>query len=728
MKRHLFRTIAAAALVSLAVLSCKKSDETPVTPEPTPTPEPTESVSCTLTAEGGSLTIAGDVDKAPSASLLITKGEDVEYMACYQIDSTAQVRLTGLHLDIARKLDLTAHVATGRHTIRGYVYHDLDSCTFSGEYVMTMPEKPDSVIYGVPEVTLVVRDTIPAEGGTVSEGDVSYRQHCTYISGSSRLDTVLTEGGKIEWGPAVTAPACETGVSAVRLVDSLRVTVTLNGKSGSAAAPVWQKVGEVVAVYEDPVVTLTVKDTIPAGGGTVSEGEVTYSQKCTITTVSGVKDTILTTGGVIEWVPVTAGSLGMNECEAHLVDSLVATVTMNGKSGSAAAPVWQQANVRTDVYDDPAVTLTVKDTIPAYGGEVASGEVAYSQKLTYTYTSGASRDTSLTDGGRTDWSAPVSAESLGTNECEAARVGTLTATVTMNGKSGSASADVYQAANTCERTYGIPEVALTVKSIIPASGGTVSEGTVTYSQSEHRSYASGATASSTLTEGGEVKWGASVTASSLGTETRDKAAAGTLDVSVTMNGKTGTASADVYQAANKAEYLEITPSDITLKVGDSQSLTSQAVYTSGAKAAVSASYTSGSSCVTVSGSTIKGVSCSGDGTDVTVTGKFSDIYGSVDVTVVPVYVSLTYNGPDELYLGETAEYNIKCSVRRSATGGVQTDDVTSEATTSFRYGGIVQVGGGRVISIGKTGTETITFTYAKGNLTVSADVRVRASY
>lgn len=825
MRKYLLKTIAISMITLLTALSCQKSYKNPE-------PEPTTPTVCSLTTTDGSLFSDGTVAITPTASLLITKGEDVEYTATYQIDNSSMIHLTGLFLNTTRKLDLSSYTSKGTHTITGYVCHELDTCKFSGNYTMTTYASSDTVIYNVPEVhltvtdtipasggtvssgslsykqtvkiikngttrdsiitsggeivygdpvtapacissisglrlvdslrvsitmngktghgadavwqrtggsqavyddpvvTLIVQDTIPAEGGTISKGEVSYYQKCTITREAGKKDTIITTGGYITWGPAVTASACGAQAESVRLVDSLRVTVTMNGKSGSAAAAVWQRTGNDKRTYYDPVVTVTVKDSIPAAGGTISSGEVTYSQKCTITRTTGTKDTILTTGGLIEWSePVSAGYLGTTEQKAQKRGTLTATVTMNGKSGSASADVWQQANIRTYEYDNPVVTLTVKDTIPASGGSVSSGDVTYSQTEHQNYTSGASEKQTLTTGGSLKWSDKVTAGSLKTTECAASKVGTLTVTVTMNGKSGNASADVWQAANTCIRTYDIPAISLKITDIIPASGGTVSSGNVTYSQTEHQSYTSGSYATVTLTTGGEIQWGSPVSAQSLGTTVKDKSKVGSLSVSVTMNNKKNTTSANVYQEANKAESLEITPSSATLRIGDSQSLYTSAIYTSGNKKTVSATYSTSSSLATISSNTVTAIRCYNDGTDIVVNATALGLNKTMSITILPIYVSLIYNGPDELYIGESEEYNVKCQVRRSSSGSVEVDDVTSDTTTSFAKGGMLQTGNGHIFTIsGQTGTETVTFTYAKGNLTTTANIRVRSKY
>jgi hypothetical protein len=163
--------------------------------------------------------------------------------------------------------------------------------------------------------------------------------------------------------------------------------------------------------------------------------------------------------------------------------------------------VYQEANARTSIeYGIPFVSLTVVD-IPASGGAISSGTVTYSQSQRQYYTSGGYEDLSdITSGGTITYGSAVTAGSLGTTVKGRASVGTLTATVTMNGKSGSDTADVYQEAN--EATYGDVTVTATTPVSIPASGGL---GTISPNASQTVSYTSGSTREGSVSFAYEVK-------------------------------------------------------------------------------------------------------------------------------------------------------------------------------------------------------------------------------
>lgn len=122
------------------------------------------------------------------------------------------------------------------------------------------------------------------------------------------------------------------------------------------------------------------------------------------------------------------------------------TATLKESGFTVSRVLTQEANTLSYYYYDPVVSLSCQD-IPAGGGSISSGSVSYSQKVNNDYTSGSQTQSTLTSGGTVSYSAAVSASSLGTTIKARTAVGSLTATVTMNGKSGWKSVTVYQGYN-----------------------------------------------------------------------------------------------------------------------------------------------------------------------------------------------------------------------------------------------------------------------------------------
>lgn len=90
---------------------------------------------------------------------------------------------------------------------------------------------------------------------------------------------------------------------------------------------------------------------------------------------------------------------------------------------------------------------------------------------------------------------------------------------------------------------------------IPASGGTISSGTIGGTVSQQRTFTSGATDTYSIATptGGSFN---SVTASNLGSTVKSATVVGTLTYTYTLNGKTGTISASVSQAGNYVTKIE----------------------------------------------------------------------------------------------------------------------------------------------------------------------------
>lgn len=111
---------------------------------------------------------------------------------------------------------------------------------------------------------------------------------------------------------------------------------------------------------------------------------------------------------------------------------------------------------------------------------------------------------------------------------------------------------ISQAANNRVTVYSKPNITDVSAADIPASGGTVSEANVSYSQSRHYYYDSGDTEElEPLTTGGTLNYGDPVTAVSLGTTIKNRTIVGTLTFIVSMNGQTSVEdSIGIYQEAN----------------------------------------------------------------------------------------------------------------------------------------------------------------------------------
>lgn len=127
------------------------------------------------------------------------------------------------------------------------------------------------------------------------------------------------------------------------------------------------------------------------------------------------------------------------------------------------------------------------------------------------------------------------------------------------------------------KTYGTPTVYLGSIADIPASGGTAATPTYTYSQLW--GWNGKTNDGGTISSGASVVWSDNISGSNLGTTTKARTKLGSRTLTVTLNGKSGSASIDIYQAQNRIENttqgawvvsISANPSTFTEQGGTSQ--------------------------------------------------------------------------------------------------------------------------------------------------------------
>lgn len=123
--------------------------------------------------------------------------------------------------------------------------------------------------------------------------------------------------------------------------------------------------------------------------------------------------------------------------------SQVFTSTQNESGKKVTVTFAQLAGVKT--YGTPTVYLGSIADIPASGGTAATPTYTYSQLWGW---NGKTNDGgTISSGASVVWSENISGSNRGTTAKARTKLGSRTLTVTLNGKSGSASIDVYQAEN-----------------------------------------------------------------------------------------------------------------------------------------------------------------------------------------------------------------------------------------------------------------------------------------
>lgn len=236
----------------------------------------------------------------------------------------------------------------------------------------------------------------------------------------------------------------------------------------------------------------------------VSDG-LSYSQKATYT--SGAT-TDITTGANITYSvqnPVTGFTLSNNILSVTSNKSLNPrngfvvriNILLNGKTAIKDITYNQAAGHYT--YANPVVTLTCND-VPASGGSVKTGNVTYSQ--TYGWNGVTTGAGVITEGeAYISWTGGVdNIPSLGTTVKSRTKVGVLGVTVNINGKSGNANTDIYQAENKVTNSnynpritaYGTPTISIG-SGLIAAGGSATVSASVTNIETYNALYSSGAT-------------------------------------------------------------------------------------------------------------------------------------------------------------------------------------------------------------------------------------------
>ncbi|UVX35753.1 MAG: hypothetical protein [Bacteriophage sp.] len=148
------------------------------------------------------------------------------------------------------------------------------------------------------------------------------------------------------------------------------------------------------------------------------------------------------------WLSVESGYYEALENKSESSRSYTDTLTQ-AESGKKLTPVLSQAaGVKT--YGTPTVYLGSIADIPASGGTAATPTYTYSQLWGW---NGKTNDGgTISSGASVVWSENISGSNLGTTAKARTKLGSRTLTVTLNGKSGSASIDVYQAENKITNT------------------------------------------------------------------------------------------------------------------------------------------------------------------------------------------------------------------------------------------------------------------------------------
>lgn len=149
-----------------------------------------------------------------------------------------------------------------------------------------------------------------------------------------------------------------------------------------------------------------------------------------------------------DWLSFGSGGWSAQENKSTNSRTGTVTYTQNESNKKITATFTQAAGVKT--YGTPTVYLGSIDDIPASGGAADTPTYTYTQLWGW---NGKTHDGgTISSGASVVWSENISGSNLGTTAKARTKLGSRTLTVTLNGKSGSASIDVYQAENKITNT------------------------------------------------------------------------------------------------------------------------------------------------------------------------------------------------------------------------------------------------------------------------------------
>lgn len=186
----------------------------------------------------------------------------------------------------------------------------------------------------------------------------------------------------------------------------------------------------------------------------------------------------------------TSVTMGNNTSTSAKSGSVVLTQAETNKKLTISCS--QSAGYRT--YSEITVSGGSVSDIPASGGSRSSFSTMPSYSQTWGWNGSTTGGGTITSGASISYGTAVSAGSLGTTAKARTRVGSLTCTVSLNGKSKSITLDVYQAENKITSTTdGTPVISLYASSYsISNLGGSVNiYASVSYTYTNH--WSSGST-------------------------------------------------------------------------------------------------------------------------------------------------------------------------------------------------------------------------------------------
>lgn len=595
--------------------------------------------------------------------------------------------------------------------LKANVKVDVSSPSWNGSSTLTKSAQAEvaqpagTVIYDTPVITISYPQ-VPAKGGTVSptiQVTQAWGWNDDYDEGVNTFNLNTLPAGSYEFtgiataNGSVTVASKGTVVSEVTNVGTARFSVTLNGKFSTNSYVVTQQANSIDSVAVTFGWHNNTNSVAASGGSLVVDVAVknTYTSTSTDTVYPSATDAgiSLTVSGV-SGATVSKATITVPNRGSTVGPALTGTVTgnYNGTNSGNSLTFTQAENRVTKLeagVSDPN-TSTVHfwytgQPIPASGGTAtvvgngkgvltfSSGSVVTEATWSgskYGGTLSAGRTFSMTNGNGftiNTTNGSVTAANRGTTvgDVRTSNVITSELTLTFTHPASMSSTKVKgsirgtqtvsQQANQI-KAYGNPTGGSLTVNDIPASGGTISSGTIGGTVSQTRTYTSGSNDTYSQATPTNGTYSAGISGSNLGTTVTSRTAKGTLTYSYTLNRKSGSISATVYQQANtwKDNRMTLSASSTSIGAGGGTVTLHTVVYrmyTSGTEGLggndLVTSWSGSATGFTLSGFSLTAANRGttvGNARSITLTATYAHLTSN-SVTVTQAANSLTWNNP-----------------------------------------------------------------------------------
>ena len=507
--------------------------------------------------------------------------------------------------------------------LKANVKVDVSSPSWNGSSTLTKSAQAEvaqpagTVIYDTPVITISYPQ-VPAKGGTVSptiQVTQAWGWNDDYDEGVNTFNLNTLPVGSYEFtgiataNGSVTVASKGTVVSGVTNVGTARFSVTLNGKFSTNSYIVTQQANSIDGVAVTFGWHNNTNSVAASGGSLVVDVAVKNTYTSTSTDIvypSATDGGISLTVSGVSGATVSKATITVPNRGSTIGPALTGTVkgNYNGTNSGNSLTFTQAENKVTKV--EASVNNTATSTvhfyynnnpIPASGGTATvvdngKGVLTFSSGSVVTETtwSGQSKYGGTLSAGRTFSMTPGNGFTINTTKgsVTAANRGTtvgavrtsdvitseLTLTFTHPASMGSTKVNgsikgtqtVSQQANQI-KAYGNPTGGSLTVNDIPASGGTISSGTIGGTVSQTRTYTSGSNDTYSQATPTNGTYSAGISGSNLGTVITSRTSKGTLTYTYTLNGKPGSISATVYQQANSWVDNRMTLSASSTSIG-----------------------------------------------------------------------------------------------------------------------------------------------------------------